>query len=135
MANTRSAQKAMRQAERRAVRNQAARSAVRTFVKKAAEAVTATAHDASQVVRDAVRALDKAAQKGIVHRNAAARRKSRLMARLHQATNVAQTQAAEPEAKAKTPARRGSTATTRSATAAAKPAARKPATSTRKPKE
>ena len=122
MANTRSAQKAMRQAERRAVRNQAARSAVRTFVKKAAEAVTATAQD-------------KAAQKGIVHRNAAARRKSRLMSRLHQATNVAQTQVAEPEAKAKTPARRGSTATTRSATAAAKPAARKPATSTRKPKE
>src|SRR5438309_6229604 len=124
----------MRQAERRAVRNQAARSAVRTFVKKAAEAVTATAQDASEVVRDAVRALDKAAQKGIVHRNAAARRKSRLMSRLHPATTATLTQAPEPEAKAKTPARRG-TATTRSATAEKKPAARKPATSTRKPKE
>src|SRR3989442_2012058 len=103
----------MRQAERRAVRNQAARSAVRTFVKKAAEAVSATAQDAWKVVRDAVRALDKAAQKGIVHRNAAARRKSRLMSRLHQATNVPQTQAAEPEAKSKAPARRGTTTTAR----------------------
>ena len=73
----------MRQAERRALRNRAARSSVRTYVKNAADAVASSATDAAAVVRAAVRALDKAAQKGIVHPNAAARRKSRLMSRLH----------------------------------------------------
>src|SRR5437870_7638628 len=124
----------MRQAERRAVRNQAARSAVRTFVKKAAEAVTATAQDASQVVRDAVRALDRAAQRGIVHRNAAARRKSRLMSRLYQ-LSLAPNEASEPvpttKAAPKTPARRASgtkgQAMARKPATAARPAARKPA--------
>jgi small subunit ribosomal protein S20 len=120
----------MRQAERRATRNQAARSAVRTYVKKAADAVAATAEDAATVVREAVRALDKAAQKGIVHRNAAARRKSRLMARLHRLTVAPP--AAEAETRAKAPSRR-STAAARStadkktaSTAARRPAARKP---------
>src|SRR5437879_10939215 len=74
----------MRQAERRAIRNRAARSAVRTYVKKATEAVSNTVEDAAEIVRAAVSALDKAAKNGIVHRNAAARRKSRLTARLHQ---------------------------------------------------
>jgi small subunit ribosomal protein S20 len=84
VANTTSAQKAMRQAVRRAARNRAAKSAVRTYVKKAAAAVASNQDDAAEVVRQAVRSLDKAAQKGIVHPNAAARRKSRLMSRLHQ---------------------------------------------------
>ncbi len=135
MANTRSAQKAMRQAEKRAIRNQAARSAVRTFVKRAAEAVSACAQDATELVRNAVRALDKAAQKGIVHRNAASRRKSRLMSRLNQAMNATHAQPAETAAKGKAPARRATATGARSATAEKKPAARKPATSTRKPKE
>ena len=120
MANTKSAQKAMRQTVRRTARNQAARSAVRTYVKKATDAVVATASDAAGVVREAVRALDKAAQKGIVHRNAAARRKSRLMARLYRLTTPA-AQAAEPVAK-KAPTRRAAAA---KATADKKPAARK----------
>ena len=129
MANTTSAQKAMRQAVRRAARNQAARSAVRTYVKKAAEAVAGSADDAAESVRSAVRALDKAAQKGIVHPNAAARRKSRLMARLHQ-LSIAKTETPAAEAEpAKKPARR--TTATRS-TAEAKPApARAPRASPR----
>jgi small subunit ribosomal protein S20 len=127
VANTSSAQKAMRQAVRRAARNQAARSAVRTYVKKASEAVVNTAEDAAEVVRRAVSALDKAAQKGIVHRNAAARRKSRLMSRLH-ALSVAPAPAATLEPKA--PVRRGAAA--KGATGDKKPAARKPATSTRR---
>jgi small subunit ribosomal protein S20 len=100
----------MRQAQRRAARNQAARSAVRTYFKKASVAVASTSQNAAQVVLEAVRALDRAAQRGIIHRNAAARRKSRLMTRLHQ---LSLTQA-EPKA---TPTK----------TADAKPAARKPA--------
>jgi len=117
----------MRQAERRAIRNRAARSSVRTYVKNAVEAVATTATDAAEVVRRAVRALDKAAQKKIVHRNAAARRKSRLMSRLHR-LSVPQAAAAEPETKAKAPARRGTSA--RVSGVAKKPAARKTTTST-----
>jgi small subunit ribosomal protein S20 len=124
LANTKSAQKAMRQAERRAARNQAARSAVRTYVKNAAVAVAGTLEDAATVVREAVRALDKAAQKGIVHPNAAARRKSRLMARLHR-MSLPQTPTPEPESKTRAPARR---------TTATKAAAdKKPAATTRRP--
>ena len=99
----------MRQAVRRAARNQTAKSAVRTYVKKAAEAVVSTAADAAEVVREAVSALDKAAHKGIVHRNAAARRKSRLMSRLNQLSSSA-APAAQAETKAaKAPARRTAT--------------------------
>ena len=99
----------MRQAERRATRNRAARSSVRTYVKNAAEAVSGSSADATEAVRLAVRALDKAAQKGVVHRNAAARRKSRLMSRLYQLQVPRAETAAAPAAKA--PARRASTRT------------------------
>ncbi len=126
MANTKSAQKAMRQAVRRARRNQSARSAVRTFVKSAGAAVVDGRDTAPEIVRQAVRALDKAAQKGIIHRNAAARRKSRLMTRLHQLSLAEPA----PEAPAKATAAKKPTAkasTARTATAAKKPVARKPA--------
>jgi small subunit ribosomal protein S20 len=111
VANTKSAQKAMRQAERRALRNRAARSSVRTYVKNATDAVATSstdAADAADVVRAAVRALDKAAQKGIVHRNAAARRKSRLMSRLYRLSVAPPVTAETTQAKA--PARRASAA-------------------------
>ncbi len=99
----------MRQAARRALRNRSARSSVRTYVKNATDAVASSSTDAADVVRAAVRALDKAAQKGIVHRNAAARRKSRLMSRLHR-LSVAPPVTETTTAQAKTPARRASTA-------------------------
>ena len=89
MANTKSAQKAMRQTERRTAQNRAARSAVRTFVKKASLAVSQPGGSSgdgaspAEIVRQAVKALDKAAKRGIIHPNAAARRKSRLMSRVH----------------------------------------------------
>jgi small subunit ribosomal protein S20 len=130
LANTKSAQKAMRQAETRARRNQAARSAVRTYVKNAAAAVADGRETTPEVVRSAVRALDKAAQKGIIHRNAAARRKSRLMARLHQLSLRESAAAEQPEAAApkatKAPAKGRATAS-KTATAEKKPAAKKPA--------
>ena len=50
MANTKSAQKAMRQSERRAIRNRGARSAVRTYVKTATEAVANAVDNAAEVV-------------------------------------------------------------------------------------
>ena len=82
MANTSSALKRMRQNERRRVRNRAVRSKVRTAVKTARTALGATAADARDAVTDAIRALDKAVTKGVIHRNTAARKKSALARRL-----------------------------------------------------
>ena len=86
MPNTKSAIKMMRVAERRRVRNKAVRSSVRTFVKKAEQTIGESADVTAEAVRAAVRALDKAATKGVIHRNNAARRKSRLMKKVNGAT-------------------------------------------------
>ena len=78
--------KAARAAERRRVLNAPLRSRAKTFVIKARRLIAADEIDAAeQAVRDAVVALDKAAQKGAVHPNNAARRKSRIMKNLHKA--------------------------------------------------
>ena len=84
MANTKSARKAVRHSECRHMRNRAATSSMRTFVKKARTAIeTGVETGAEDAVRQAIVALDKAAKKGLIHRNNAARRKSRLMRRLN----------------------------------------------------
>ena len=84
MANSKSAEKRIRVAERRRLRNQPHRTAARSSVKKAetiiAEGDAATAIDA---VKRAISTLDRVADKGVIHRNNAARRKSRLMAKLN----------------------------------------------------
>lgn len=83
MANIRSAIKRVRQSARRRVRNRIVRSSMRTFVKKARTILEeGDKAQAAGAVREAISALDKAAQKGIIHRNSADRRKSRLMKRL-----------------------------------------------------
>jgi small subunit ribosomal protein S20 len=84
--NTKSAIKMMRVAERRRVRNKSVRSSVRTFVKKAEQAIGESSEITAEALRAAVRALDKAATKGIIHRNNAARHKSRLMKKVHAAS-------------------------------------------------
>ncbi|HSE91737.1 MAG TPA: 30S ribosomal protein S20 [Methylomirabilota bacterium] len=78
MANTKSAKKRMRQSEKRRVRNRMVRSKVRTAVKTARTAVASSAADASAAVLDAIRVLDKAVTRGVIHRNTAARKKSAL---------------------------------------------------------
>ncbi len=78
MANTRSAEKRNRQAQKRRTQNVAVRTGLRSAVKKAREAIAAGAGAAKPSVLAAVRTLDKAASKGILHKNAAARRISRL---------------------------------------------------------
>ena len=86
MANTKSALKNIRKTERRNARNRVFRSRARTFVKKAQSQIQAGNLEAAQeTTRKAVKALDKAAQKGIIHPNNASRRKSRLVKRLNQA--------------------------------------------------
>ena len=76
MPNIASAKKNMRKSRAASVRNRAQRSALRTALKKA-RAPEATAEDRLQ----ATSLLDRAARKGLVHRNAAARKKSRLAKR------------------------------------------------------
>ena len=83
MANTRSAIKRMRQNPKRNLRNRHFQGRARTFVKKARLALgTDSAADARTATLEAVSALDKAAEKGVLHKNNAARRKSRLMRQL-----------------------------------------------------
>ena len=82
MANTPSAKKRIRQNEKRRLRNRAVRSAVRGSVKSAREALTGKAADSATVVREAIRTIDRAVTKGIMHRNTAARRKSALARKL-----------------------------------------------------
>ena len=84
MANIKSAQKAQRQSIKRAARNKSVKSAIRTYEKKATLSVGEGGENAASAVLQAVSALDRAAQKGVIHANNAARRKSRLMSRLHQ---------------------------------------------------
>ena len=89
MANSKSARKRIRVAERRRLRNRPFRSAARTFVKKAELAIRGgDAETAAAAVGDAISMLDKVAGKGIIHRNNAARRKSRLMAKFNKLTSV-----------------------------------------------
>lgn len=81
MANTKSAQKRIRSNERRHMRNQMYRSRVKTVIRKA-EQLIFTGQTSDEAIREAVSTLDKAAVKGIIHKNNAARRKSRLLKKL-----------------------------------------------------
>ena len=86
MANTKSAIKNIRKSEKRRAHNQVHRSRARTLVKKTRRLIAAGELDqAQETAQLAAKALDKAAQKNIIHSNNAARRKSRLMQRLNQA--------------------------------------------------
>ena len=86
MANSKTARKRIRISETRRLRNRPFRTAARTFVKKAEVAIRAGDRDAAQTaVVAAISMLDRVASKGIIHKNNAARRKSRLMAKLNKA--------------------------------------------------
>ena len=80
MANIKSAEKRWRQSLKRRLRNRAVRTTARTHIKTVNRTIGAGEPDA-EALKLAVRALDKAAEKGIIHPNNAARRKSRLMSR------------------------------------------------------
>ena len=78
MANTSSARKRIKQNERRRLRNRALRSAIRSAVKTARAAVAGKAPTAAEDVHAAIRELDRAVSRGVIHRNTAARKKSSL---------------------------------------------------------
>ncbi|HSI71662.1 MAG TPA: 30S ribosomal protein S20 [Fimbriimonas sp.] len=79
MANTKSAKKDLRRSEKKRVQNQSVRTALKTYVKKARTTIT-TGDSAAMVesLRLAEKMLDKAVQNGVIHKNQAARRKSRI---------------------------------------------------------
>lgn len=86
MANIKSQIKRNKQNEVRHQRNKSVRSEMRTRSANAVTAAQAGAEDAGERLRRAVKRIDKAAAKGVIHRNQAARRKSRLTRRVNDLT-------------------------------------------------
>jgi small subunit ribosomal protein S20 len=80
MPNKRSAEKALRQNKKRALLNQARRDAYRTAVKKV---LKSSAADKKEALRQAQKALDKAAKRGVLKKNTAARKLSRLIKKVN----------------------------------------------------
>lgn len=78
MPNIKSAIKRVKVNEKANAANTQAKSAMRTTVKKAEAAVATSAENAQELLKAAYKSLDKAASKGLIHKNAAARKKSRL---------------------------------------------------------
>ncbi|MGD1995836.1 MAG: 30S ribosomal protein S20 [Anaerolineae bacterium] len=84
MPHTKSAVKRLRQSESRRIRNRRVRSRARTTVKKAFRLIEAgQLEEAREAIEDAYSALDKAATKGVMHKNKAARHKAQLMRRFN----------------------------------------------------
>jgi small subunit ribosomal protein S20 len=86
MPNHKSAEKRVRQNEKRRVLNRGNRSKVRTYIKKMRAALDSGNNEEIQsVLPEAISVIDKSVQKGVMHKNAAARFKSRLTVRANQA--------------------------------------------------
>ncbi len=93
MANIKSAIKSIRKDAKRTERNRPVRSSLKTYVKNAVTAVSSNDQEASlEQIRIAISKLDKAAGKGIIHKNQAARRKARLMQRFNKKFTPAQSE-------------------------------------------
>jgi len=84
VANTKSAAKRARQAEVRRLRNKSYKTRFKNAVKKVLKAIeTNDVENVERLAKEAIVAIDKAAQKGVIHKNQAARRKSRLMKKVN----------------------------------------------------
>ncbi len=81
------AQKAHRQSVKRYARNMSVRRSTRTAIGRARRALASGAPESAEEVRKAMRQLDVAARKGVVHKNNASRRKARLAAALNRANS------------------------------------------------
>jgi len=82
MANIKSQIKRNKQNENKRMRNRVVRGSTRTAVNKARIAIAEQQENSEEMVLKAIVALDKAVQKGIIHKNNAARKKSRLMKKM-----------------------------------------------------
>ena len=120
---TRSAAKAHRQSVTRSIRNRAVRSATKTAVKRANESIAGGDLEAARAfARSALSALDRAAAKGVIHPNNAARRKSRLLLRYNAGVAAVQVPAQKPPSR-----RSASTKAARESSPASKASGRKKA--------
>ena len=88
MANIKSQIKRNRQNEKRRLRNRAVRAELRTRTRSAVEAAEAGESDADDKLQDAIKRIDKAAAKGVLHKNTASRTKSRLTKRVRTLQNA-----------------------------------------------
>ena len=85
MPNHKSAEKRVRQSEKRRVINRSHRTKVRTYIKKLRGALdSGSQQEVEQILPEAISVIDKSVQKGVLHANAAARYKSRLTVRANQ---------------------------------------------------
>ncbi|MHB1650999.1 MAG: 30S ribosomal protein S20 [Desulfitobacteriaceae bacterium] len=82
MPNIKSAIKRVEIAKNRTIKNAAAKSALRTAIRHFVEALSTDVESAKQALNKATRALDKATSKGLIHKNMASRKKSRLTKKL-----------------------------------------------------
>jgi small subunit ribosomal protein S20 len=129
--NIKSAEKMVRVTERKRLRNKSVRTMCKTSITKAERLIFLGDLGAAQeAVAVAITSLDKAAEKGIIHPNNAARRKSRLMKKFNQlqaqaptSAPAAKPKAAKPEAKAAKPKTAKAKPKTKAAGAKAKPKA------------
>ncbi len=85
MPNIKSAKKRVLVAEARTARNKACNTALKTSIKKANAAIENNAADKAEAVKAAVKSIDKAAAKGILHKNCAAHKKSAIVKKLNAA--------------------------------------------------
>lgn len=127
MANTKSSKKDLRRSAKKRIVNQSVRSGLKTYVKKARTAAS-TGENVQEALASAVSALDKAVQRGIIHKNQAARRKARVAKLAHAAASGGGAKAEVAEAKP-TKAKKAEG----KATAAKKPATKAAAKPTAKP--
>lgn len=124
MANTKASKKDIRRIAKRTVQNNTVRTSLKTYVKKSRKATASGDADATvTTLATAVKALDKAAQNGVIHPNQAARRKSRIAKQAAAALKASgETPTPKAEKAEKAPAKK----------AAAKPAAAKKAPAKKK---
>jgi small subunit ribosomal protein S20 len=127
VANSRSARKRIRANERKHIRNRGVRSSVRTYVGKARQSLLnlepGQTVDVEEQLKAAVRALDRAAEKGVLHRNNVNRRKSRLTSMASRLMRAA-SEGGEHTTELRAAAAGGAKGRGRAATAAKKPAAK-----------
>lgn len=83
MPNKQAAVKALHQTKKHTAHNRAVLTQLEVLIRLARRAITAPSKEAAANVKTAIKALDKAAQKGIIKANTAARKKSRLIKALH----------------------------------------------------
>lgn len=98
MPNLKSAKKELRKSKSRTARNEQVRQEIKKMVKGGRRAVDAKTAEAVDMVKQTIKTLDKAVKKGVIKKNTASRKKSRLQKRLNAGQSVA---AVKPRAKKK----------------------------------